>query len=369
MIKYQNYSHYKLPITINPLEYGKLIEQIGNKYIIHLNTFNILIINQSDNENIIKLFRKGEFIFEFKDSKLSENSFVRLIQDQKYIFKNSRLISTEIISVIYKTLICVLYDVTKAIQDFTPFLIKNRIKLYILILLIIILVFHNDIFYQMAAVNIIKLRKTRTRLSNWINYRIRISPSIFTKELIKINLNKFWTNIIEKELKNDQHIIFLFRIQWSDNQFVSIGNLQKLNIEDKDYILNKIVDNMIDKGGYYLEQSIISLVFTYAIRKGKVINTNIQYHNFQHHKLPITMDPLNYGKLIDKIGETYVIQVNPKNIATITQFENSNEVKFYKSAELTYEYTDKWINENTFSRISGKKEWILKNNEQLLFKN
>jgi len=26
MINYQNYKHYKLPITINPLEYGKLIK-------------------------------------------------------------------------------------------------------------------------------------------------------------------------------------------------------------------------------------------------------------------------------------------------------------------------------------------------------
>ena len=148
--------------------------------------------------------------------------------------------------------------------------------------------------------------------------------------------------------------------------------LKKLNKEDKDYILNKIVDNMVDKGGYYLEQSILSLVFTYAIRKGKalekVINTDVQYHNYQHHKLPITMDPLKYGKLIDKFGDTYVIQVNPKNIATITQLENSNEVKFYKSGELSYEYIDKWISENTFSRILGKKEWMFLNNEQLLFK-
>jgi hypothetical protein len=109
MIKYQNYSHYKLPITINPLEYGKLIEQIGNKYIIHLNTFSILILNKKDNENFVKLFRKGEFIFEFKDLKISENTFYRFIQDQKYTFKNNRLISTEIISVTYKILIYLLY--------------------------------------------------------------------------------------------------------------------------------------------------------------------------------------------------------------------------------------------------------------------
>jgi hypothetical protein len=116
MIKYQNHSHYKLPITTNPLEYGKLIEQIGNKYIIHLNTFNILIINEKDNENFVKLFRKGEFIFEFKDSKLSENSFSRFIQDQKFTFKNNRLISTEIISVSGNILIYPIYEDTNLLN-------------------------------------------------------------------------------------------------------------------------------------------------------------------------------------------------------------------------------------------------------------
>ena len=41
----------------------------------------------------------------------------------------------------------------------------------------------------------------------------------------------------------------------------TIGNLQKLNKEDKNYILNFIIDEMQNKGEYYLEQSIISMVF------------------------------------------------------------------------------------------------------------
>jgi hypothetical protein len=100
MIKYQNYSHYKLPITVNPLEYGKLIEQIGQKYIIQLNSTNVLVINERANENFIKLFRKGEFIFEFNDIKIDDNTFIRSILDQKYTFKDSVLISTEIITVL-----------------------------------------------------------------------------------------------------------------------------------------------------------------------------------------------------------------------------------------------------------------------------
>jgi len=99
MNKFQNYSHYKLPITINPLEYGKLIEQFGNKYIIQLNTNNILILEELESNNYLKFFRKGELMLTFKDSKISENTFSRTISDQKYTFKNNKLVKTEILSV------------------------------------------------------------------------------------------------------------------------------------------------------------------------------------------------------------------------------------------------------------------------------
>jgi hypothetical protein len=97
---------------------------------------------------------------------------------------------------------------------------------------------------------------------------------------------------------------------------------------------------MVNKGDYYLEQSIISLVFSYGIREGraleKEINTQVLYHNYQHHKLPITMDPLEYGRLIKTIGNIYFIQVNDKNTVIITVFEDYNEVEFYRSGVLCY---------------------------------
>jgi hypothetical protein len=79
---------------MNPLEFGKLIEQIDNKYIIQLNTTNVVVIKEFDNENYIKFFRKGDLIFEFKDNKISENTFVRTILDNKFTFKENKLIST-----------------------------------------------------------------------------------------------------------------------------------------------------------------------------------------------------------------------------------------------------------------------------------
>src|ERR1700761_3509858 len=101
MTKFQNYSHYKLPITMDPLKYGKLIEIIGNKYIITLSTpTNIAVVEQINNENLVRIFRKGELKFEYKEIKISDIKFIRIISDQKYTFENNKLISTEILSTV-----------------------------------------------------------------------------------------------------------------------------------------------------------------------------------------------------------------------------------------------------------------------------
>ena len=213
--------------------------------------------------------------------------------------------------------------------------------------------------------------KQNKNFSNWINYTIRITPSNFTKDLLESNLNKFWNDIVSPNVSEDQHIIFLFRIQWDDNQFATIGNLQKLNNDDKDYIFNYILDEIKDKSEYYLEQSIISIVFTYAIREGrtleKILSKDTQFHHYQHHKLPISMDPLNYGELLDQIGDKYWVQVNETNVAIISIEDKINKVKFFRKGKLRYEYTDRLIDNQTFIRTLGNKEWIFRNNEQLLY--
>jgi hypothetical protein len=128
MIKYQNYSHYKLPITTNPLEYGKLIEQIGNKYIIQLNTTDVVIIYKINNFNLVKFFKNGELMFEYRDFLKSENIFIRTISDQRYTFEKGKLISTEILSSLGSTFIYPLYKDTKSITITPSLNFKNIIK-------------------------------------------------------------------------------------------------------------------------------------------------------------------------------------------------------------------------------------------------
>jgi len=100
MTKYQNYNHYKLPITINPLNYGKLIIQIKNLFIIQVNKTNITLITEYDELNHIKLFREGDFVLEYRDLKTSENVFVRRINNNKYTFKDNKLIERSIVRLI-----------------------------------------------------------------------------------------------------------------------------------------------------------------------------------------------------------------------------------------------------------------------------
>jgi hypothetical protein len=97
MIKFQNYSHYKLPITTDPLKYGKLLDQTDNKFILQLTTKNIAVIKQIGNENFVRIFRNGDLVLEFRDKILEENSFTRYIHDTRFYYENDRLISTQIL--------------------------------------------------------------------------------------------------------------------------------------------------------------------------------------------------------------------------------------------------------------------------------
>lgn len=97
MIHYHNYRHFKLPITLNPLEYGKLIDQYDNKYIVQINDTNVVIIDHFDDYNIIKLFKKGEFMFEYTDHKTSNNKFVRSLNNFEFTFNKYKLTDIKII--------------------------------------------------------------------------------------------------------------------------------------------------------------------------------------------------------------------------------------------------------------------------------
>jgi hypothetical protein len=69
---------------------------------------------------------------------------------------------------------------------------------------------------------------------------------------------------------------------------------------------------------------------------------------------------------IEQVGNKYTVQINKTNLGIITQFTDFNEVKFYKEGNLTYQYKDFKINENTFIRKLDNRNFTFKNNELVL---
>ena len=104
-INYQNYKHYKLPITMNPLEYGKLIFKNDNIFIIQITIRTIAVITQNGEFNEVKLFKEGDLAFSFKDHKINENTFIRSLANTKFTFKNNVLIETQ--NTIIRTIILI----------------------------------------------------------------------------------------------------------------------------------------------------------------------------------------------------------------------------------------------------------------------
>jgi hypothetical protein len=94
---FQNYKNYKLPITVDPLEYGKLMLKIDqlNMFIVSITPKTIVIITKNKDFNFVKFFRSGDFIFDYKEYIINNNSFIRIIGNTKFKFENNKLISIE----------------------------------------------------------------------------------------------------------------------------------------------------------------------------------------------------------------------------------------------------------------------------------
>ena len=87
-------------------------------------------------------------------------------------------------------------------------------------------------------------------------------------------------------------MFILFKIKYTNNEFVIIGNLQRLNQSDKDWYSDLIWSLMEYKSEYYNETQIESFVFSYGFKKGKapekdIIKSELKYLNLRNNKIPI----------------------------------------------------------------------------------
>jgi hypothetical protein len=118
-LKYQNYKHYKLPISFNPIEYGKLIFKTDNINIIHVSLRTIAVLTQLTEFNEVKFYKDGDLAFTYKDHKIDENTFVRTLDTRKFTFTNNKLVNINTDKIINRANILRLNSVKLGIRRFS----------------------------------------------------------------------------------------------------------------------------------------------------------------------------------------------------------------------------------------------------------
>jgi DNA polymerase type B, organellar and viral len=390
---------------MEPLKFGKLLDQTNNKFIIQLTTKNIAVINHYDKENFIRIFKNGDLVLEFRDKFISDNSFIRTINDTKFLFENDKLISTQIINASGSITIfnnTPLYEDTNALQlkqdsNFRNSIFKwlentyifkyKKAELFILFelfLIFSIFIICFVIFPEVDSVNtslavfskgnIIKLRRTLNR-NAWDEYKISLNNKIFTKNLFENLIKKFW-NKIEYRFTNDNHLYLLFKIQYNDGNFASIGSLQRLNKDDLNWYIDFILSLVQFKSEYYKTNQIKEIIITYGFKNEKIPNKIIiasttKTTEFNKVNIINSMIPSDFGSILKTIktenSTIFIIQNELGQTITLEQFENYNLVTIAAKGTILISFKDEFINNNEFIRIIDNKKYYFKDNLQVLF--
>jgi hypothetical protein len=70
--------------------------------------------------------------------------------------------------------------------------------------------------------------------------------------------------MIESNFTSSNHMFILFKIKYNNNEIATIGKVQRLNIEDKNWYIDWIINNMEVKSEYYNETQIDSFIISWV---------------------------------------------------------------------------------------------------------
>jgi len=79
----------------------------------------------------------------------------------------------------------------------------------------------------------------------WNNIRLELKDNIFNKEVLRKFINNFYGEIL-KNISEDQHILFIFRIELENSDIKTTSKMLKINNEsDKASVTRKRVAKLV----------------------------------------------------------------------------------------------------------------------------
>jgi hypothetical protein len=212
---------------------------------------------------------------------------------------------------------------------------------------------------------------------------------ILSQEVLNNYLLKFWGDVFNPINENDKikHLMVLCKVKYSESEseetYKTLGPLRRVEYKDleqfKEYLFGRL-GILIDS---YSSNLISEIVFTFVIKDGEISekdrlllndlsDKDQTFHDFNKIKLPISMDPINYGtirskSLIDNDNTRYMVRNNNKVYEIdVSQDQLINKVSLVGSSGL--EWTDTKISDEIIKRELGKSTFYFLNGETVLVK-
>jgi len=133
---------------------------------------------------------------------------------------------------------------------------------------------------------------------------------IITNELLVTYINNFWIEIF-KEIKDTNHLLILCKAQFTQEEmgYRTLGHLRKVNFSDRKLFIEYLTERLSILNDSYVALPISNIIFTYIIKEGQCsdsnrallqdLTSNLTFtHNYNNMKLPISMNPSDYGEII-----------------------------------------------------------------------
>ncbi len=207
--------------------------------------------------------------------------------------------------------------------------------------------------------NYLKIQRMKI-IKSWNQFKyILDNYTIISNALIKKAINDFRNKKVSK-VESNLLIMVIFRILTSNNLYLTLGYLQNLNMDYKEYFIKYIKSIISLKTEGYKDVKIDSLIIEYGIREGKIIRSEIKptsnFQKYKHFKLPITMNPLKYGYVIFESDGHYIVEINSGTIATIQtkeatdKSEKYNLISIHRNKNLLFTFKDIYIDNNSSFR-------------------
>ena len=205
------------------------------------------------------------------------------------------------------------------------------------------------------------------------HHSFNLNKVILTNEILKSYIIKFWTEVFKQLVigSKDTHLMIICKVKYSEGgNYKTMGPLRRVEFSDMDLFVVYLTERLSILIDSYESQAIDSLIFTYIVKKGKITskdrlllkdtnsNRDLTFHEFNKIKLPISMNPNDYGILLSKSVvdgfNRYITTLN-KKVFQIDQTLDLlvNYVTNLGGSEL--KWTDTVVNDDgTFKREIGK---------------